>query len=55
MSTCGAEVIFHFRYIDLCSGKTLFLGHLTGNTTNMASLLLGLQGLAEGIVFPLTI
>jgi hypothetical protein len=35
--------------------KTLLPGHLTRNTMNMASLLLGLQGLVEGIVFSLTI
>jgi hypothetical protein len=35
--------------------KTLLPGHLTGNTKNTTSLLLGLQGLAEGVIFPLTI
>jgi hypothetical protein len=35
--------------------KTLLPSHLTGNTMNTASLLLGLQGLAEGIIFSLTI
>jgi hypothetical protein len=24
MSTCGVEVIFYFRYIDLCCGKPSF-------------------------------
>jgi hypothetical protein len=35
--------------------KPLLPGHLTGNTTNTASLLLDLQGVAEGIIFSLTI
>jgi hypothetical protein len=49
-STCGVEVIFRFWYIDMCSEKTLLPGQLTRNTTNMASLLLGLQGLGEGVI-----
>jgi hypothetical protein len=35
--------------------KTLLPSHLTRNTTNTASLLLGLQSLGEGVVFPFTI
>jgi hypothetical protein len=35
--------------------KTLLPHQLTGNTTNMTSLLLGLEGLGEGVIFPITI
>jgi hypothetical protein len=35
--------------------KTLLPGHFTGNITNTALLFLGLQGLAEGVVFSITI
>jgi hypothetical protein len=55
MSTYGVNVIFRFWYIDLCSEKTLISSQVTENTTNAASLLLGLQSLGEGVVFPLTI
>jgi hypothetical protein len=51
-STCGRFLLLVHRFV---LRKNLLLGHLTGNTTNTVSLLLGLQGLAEGVVFTLTI